>query len=134
LNPETFATYMKRLSINRNSAYSPPLWAEGLTEGLPGFDTRQCATGIVATLDPETPMSEAFQERVVETEPTPGKKKNKLENAEDLFKRIQEYAFAGHASTSEVPAPVCKQQTPFKPIYGSGPSTQYQHTFEQPQP
>jgi ABC-type transporter Mla subunit MlaD len=137
LNPETVSTYMQRLAINRNSAYSPPLWAEGLAEGLPGFDTRQCSSGIVATLDPETPKSPAFQERVVETEPEiEGKKvhKNKLENAEDLFKRIQEYAFANQASTSSVPAPPCKQQAPFAPIYGSGPSTQYQHTFEQPRP
>jgi virulence factor Mce-like protein len=134
LNPETFATYAHRLAINRNSAYSPPLWAEGLTEGLPGFDTRQCSTGITATLDPETPQSEAFQERVVESHPETGPAKSKLQNAEDLFKRIQEYAFAGHGSTSEVPAPACKQQGSFKPIYGTGPSTQYQHTFEQPQP
>ncbi|HET7591076.1 MAG TPA: MlaD family protein [Solirubrobacterales bacterium] len=134
LNPETFATYMHRLAINRNSAYSPPLWAEGLAEGLPGFNTRQCTSGIVANLDPETPKSPAFQERAVQTEPEKGKVKSQEENAEDLFKRIQEYAFAGHASTSEVPAPACKQQAPFAPIYGSGPSTQYQHTFEQPSP
>jgi len=134
LNPETFATYTHRLAINRNSAYSPPLWAEGLAAGLPGFDTRQCSSGIVATLDPETPKSSAFQERVVQTEPEKGKVKSKQENAEDLFKRIEEYAFAGHGSTSEVPAPACKPQAPFEPIYGSGPSTQYQHTFEQPAP
>jgi phospholipid/cholesterol/gamma-HCH transport system substrate-binding protein len=134
LNPETFATYTRRLATNRNSAYSPPLWAEGLAEGLPGFDARQCASGIVATLDPETPKSAAFQERVRQTEPKPGEVKSVEANAEDLFKRIQEYAFAGHGSTSEVPAPPCKQQAPFEPIYGSGPATQYQHTFEQPQP
>lgn len=138
LNPETVSTYANRLAINRNSAYSPPLWAEGLAEGLPSFDTRQCSTGITAKLNSETPKSEAFQERVVETHPSEeeikaGKKpKTKEENAEDLFKRIEEYAFAGHLSTSEVPAPPCKQQAPFKPIYGTGPSTQYQHTFEQP--
>jgi hypothetical protein len=123
---------MQRLAINRNSAYSPPSWAEGLTEGLPSFDTRQCTSGIVATLNPETPKSPAFQERVVQTEPEKGKVKTKEENAEDLFKRIQQYAFAGQTSTAAVPAPACKQQAPFEPIYGSGPSTQYQHTFEQP--
>jgi phospholipid/cholesterol/gamma-HCH transport system substrate-binding protein len=132
LNPETVSTYMQRLAINRNSAYSPPSWAEGLAEGLPSFDTRQCTSGIVATLNPETPKSPAFQERVVQTEPEKGKIKTKEENAEDLFKRIQQYAFAGQTSTAAVPAPACKQQAPFEPIYGSGPSTQYQHTFEQP--
>ncbi|HMI82336.1 MAG TPA: hypothetical protein VK480_11150, partial [Solirubrobacterales bacterium] len=134
LNPESVSTYMNRLTINRNSAYSPPRWAEGLAEGLPGFDTRQCTTGIVATLDQNTPSSPAFLERVVESEPEPGVKKSQAENAEDLFKRIIKYAFAEQTSTANVPAPPCTQQAPFKPIYGSGPSTQYQHTFEQPQP
>ncbi len=130
MNPETLSTYPRRLAINRNSAYSPPRWAEALTSGaLPGFDTRQCTTGIVATLDPESGKSETFKERSVQTE-----KKSVDENAEELFKRVKEYAFAGKNSTAEIAAPACNQQGQFKPIYGSGPSTQYQHTFEQPQP
>ena len=130
MNPETLSTYPRRLAINRNSAYSPPKWAEDLVNGaLPGFETRQCTSGIVATLNPESGKSEAFQERAAQSE-----KKSQAENAEELFKRIQEYAFAGKTSTSEIGAPTCKQQGQFKPIYGSGPATQYQHTFEQPQP
>jgi hypothetical protein len=130
MNPETLSTYPRRLAINRNSAYSPPKWAEDLVSGaLPGFDIRQCTTGIVATLNPESGKSETFKERSVQTE-----KKSVEENAEELFKRVKEYAFAGKNSTSEIAAPTCKQQGPFKPIYGSGPSTQYQHTFEQPPP
>lgn len=130
MNPETLSTYPSRLGSNRNSAYSPPKWADGLVNGaLPGFDTRQCTTGIVATLDPESGKSEAFLERAVETE-----NKTVEENAQTLFERVQKYAFADKNSTSEIAAPTCKQQGPFKPIYGSGPSTQYQHTFEQPKP
>lgn len=130
MNPETLSTYPRRLAINRNSAYSPPKWAEGLTSGaLPGFDTRQCTTGIVAALDPESGKSETFKERSIQTE-----KKSVEENAQILFERVREYAFAGKNSTSEIAAPECKQQAPFKPIYGTGPSTQYQHTFEQPSP
>jgi virulence factor Mce-like protein len=130
MNPETLSTYPRRLSINRNSPYSPPKWAEGLTSGaLPSFDTRQCTTGIVATLNPESGKSETFKERAVQTE-----KKSVEENAEELFKRVKEYAFAGKNSTSEITGPACNQQGQFNPIYGSGPSTQYQHTFEQPQP
>ena len=53
------------------------------------------------------------------------------QNAKLLFERLQQFAFAGQTSTSGIAAPPCKQQEPFKPIYGSGPSTQYQHTFEQ---
>ncbi len=137
LNPEVVATYPRRLAINRNSPYSPPKWAEGLTSGLPSFDTRQCTSGIVAVLDPNTPNEPAFQERASETRDfeDPSKiKRTREENAKLLFERIQRYAFAGQTSTSGIAATACKQQEPFKPIYGSGPATQYQHTFEQPQP
>jgi hypothetical protein len=141
LNPETLATYPRRLSINRNSPYSLPKWAEGLIDGLPSFDTRQCTTGITARIDPNAYESEAFKERAIATEgkdavgnPDPSKNKSQEENAKALFERIQEYAFGTKASTSEISAPPCIQQRPFEPIYGSGPSTQYQHTFEQPQP
>jgi hypothetical protein len=130
LNPESLAAYPRRLSINRNSAYSPPKWAEDLISGaLPNFDTRQCASGIVATLDPESAKSPAFQERA-----RANKTKTQEQRADELFKRIQEYAFAGQTSTAAIPAPPCEQQRPLKPIYGSGPATQYQHTFEQPRP
>ncbi len=125
LNPETLSTYNNRLGINRNSAYSPPQWAKGVGSGLPGFDTRQCSTGITASLDPETPKSPAFQELT---------KKGTPEAAEDLFARIKKFAFAEQSSTASVPAPACTQQAPFEPIYGSGPATAYQRTFEQPNP
>jgi ABC-type transport system involved in resistance to organic solvents, periplasmic component len=132
LNPETFASYSNRLAINRNSAYSPPKWAEGLASGLPGFDTRQCSSGISATLNPNTPESPAFEERARKTKKgvplTPAETR---EESKDFFKRIKQYAFAEQSSTSTVPAPGCTQQAPFTPIYGSGPATTYQHTFEQ---
>ncbi|HEU5105523.1 MAG TPA: MlaD family protein [Solirubrobacterales bacterium] len=135
MNPETIATYPRRLAINRNSAYSPPKWADDLTSGLPSFDTRSCTTGIVATLNPSSAEAPAFKERAVETKGEgETKAKSQEESAKLLFERIQQYAFAGQTSTSAIAAPTCKQQEPFKPIYGSGPSTQYQHTFEQPQP
>jgi len=133
LNPETLATYPRRLTLNRTSAYSPPKWAEGLISGLPSFDTRQCTSGIVATLDPNDWEDPAFKERAAasESQEDPTKNRSQDENAKLLFERIQKYAFAGQTSTSGIAAPPCKQQEPFKPIYGSGPATQYQHTFEQ---
>jgi ABC-type transporter Mla subunit MlaD len=123
LSPESLATFGSRLTTNRASAYSPPLWAKGVAAGLPGFDTRQCSSGTVAALDPETPKNEAFiKERT--------KKGDPLE-AEDFFKRLKKYAFAEQTSTGSLPAPACTQQAPFTPIYGSGPATIYQHSFEQ---
>jgi phospholipid/cholesterol/gamma-HCH transport system substrate-binding protein len=133
LTPETIASYPRRLTINRNSPYSPPKWAEGLVSGLPSFETRQCTTGIVATLDPSDWEDPAFKERAVESKnaETGEVTRTQDENAKLLFDRIQQYAFAGQTSTAGIAAPPCKQQEPFNPIYGSGPATQYQHTFEQ---
>jgi ABC-type transporter Mla subunit MlaD len=132
LNPEAFATFSKRLTINRNSAYSPPKWAEGLLAGLPGFSTAQCSAGITATLDPETPKSPAFLERARKRGPkgefTPAEI---LKESESLFSRIKKFGFGEQSNTGSVPAPPCTQQAPIKSIYGSGEATTYQHTFEQ---
>jgi phospholipid/cholesterol/gamma-HCH transport system substrate-binding protein len=125
LNPESVTTFTNRLTTNRNSAYSPPRWAEGLLAGLPGFDTRQCSSGITASLDPDAATSDALKERTA---------KGETKEAEDLFNRLKKYAFAEQTSTGSVPAPGCTQQEPLNPIYGSGPATTYQHTFEQPGP
>jgi ABC-type transporter Mla subunit MlaD len=122
LNPESVATYPARLKMNRNSAYSPPLWAKGLASGLPSFDTSQCSAGLTASLDSNIPNEAAFNER------TGGD----VKKATDLFDRIKKFAFAEQSSTSSAPAPPCTQQEPLTPIYGSGPATTYQHTFEQP--
>jgi phospholipid/cholesterol/gamma-HCH transport system substrate-binding protein len=133
MTPETVAAYPQRLAINRNSPYSPPKWAEGLLEGLPTFNTRQCTAGAVATIDPADWEDPAFKERAAESRnrETGVVTRTQDENAKLLFERIQQYAFGGQTSTSAIAAPPCKQQAPFNPIYGSGPATQYQHTFEQ---
>jgi ABC-type transporter Mla subunit MlaD len=136
LNPETIASYPRRLTINRNSPYSPPKWAAGLASGLPSFATGQCTSGITATLDPDTASDPDFQERATVTKnfEDGSIKRTQAENAAILFERIKYYAFAGQSGTGSIAATGCTQQAPFTPIYGSGPATQYQHTFEQPSP
>jgi len=123
INPETLATYTNRLSTNRNSAYSPPGWAEDLLSGLPSFETRQCSAGINATLDPNTQTNPAFIGRT---------KKGEAKEVETFFNALKTYAFGGQTGTSPNLAPACIQQAPLNPIYGSGPPTTYQQTFEQP--
>jgi ABC-type transporter Mla subunit MlaD len=126
MNPESLASYPSRLAINRSSAYSPPKWAELLKSGaLPGFDTRQCTTGLTATFAPEPWKSKAIQERT---------KEGTEAEAKAFFENIKKYAFVEQNSTASIAAPTCKQQGTFKPIFGGGPATFYQHTFEQPQP
>jgi phospholipid/cholesterol/gamma-HCH transport system substrate-binding protein len=119
--PEALATYSNRLTTNRNSAYPQPLSGRQLAQGLLNFDTRQCSSGITATLDPNTPNDPDFNVR------TGGD----VEDATALFERLKSFAFAGQDNSGSIPAPGCSAQGPFDPIYGSGPATSYQHTFEQ---
>jgi phospholipid/cholesterol/gamma-HCH transport system substrate-binding protein len=119
--PETLATYPNRLTTNRNSAYSRPGSSSRLARGLLNFETRQCSSGITASLDPDTPNQPAFNER------TGGD----VKKATDFFDRLKKYAFAEQSSSGSIPSPSCSPQAPFEPIYGSGPATIYQHTFEQ---
>jgi phospholipid/cholesterol/gamma-HCH transport system substrate-binding protein len=121
LGPETLSSFPNRTTTNRNSAYSQPLASKRLAEGLLNFDTRQCSSGITATLDPDTPNDPAFNQRV----------KGDVKQATDFFARLKHYAFADQDSSASIPAPGCESQAPFQPIYGNGPATTYQHTFEQ---
>ncbi len=119
--PESLATYPNRTTTNRNNAYAQPGAYSRLAKGLLSFDTRQCSSGITATLDSNTPNEKAFNER------TGGD----VAKATNFFNRLKHYAFAEQESSSSIPAPGCEPQAPFQPIYGSGPATSYQHTFEQ---
>jgi len=125
LNPESLASYNNRLAMNRNSAYSPPKWAEGLVSGLPSFDVRQCSSGITAALAPFVPESAESKALAERTE-----KGTQIE-AEKLYALLKKYAFAEQESTTTVPAPGCTQQSPLKSINGAGGRTLYQQTFEQ---
>jgi virulence factor Mce-like protein len=134
--PESLSTYPSRLLNNRNNAYAQPLVYKQLASGLPNFETRQCSAGVSATLDPATASDPDFQARVAPVEKpadkqaTPGEKQTPEEAAEGFLDLLKRFALAG-GETTNAPAPGCGLQEPFAPIYGSGPSTSYQHTFEQ---
>jgi hypothetical protein len=121
LGPESLSTYPNRLTTNRNSAYMQPRSTRRLSRGLLNFETRQCSSGITATLDPDTPTNPDFIARA-QDDPT---------KAANLYERLKYYAFADQDSSATIPAPGCSPQAPFEPIYGSGPPTIYQHTFRQ---
>ena len=128
IQPDQLATYPTRLTTSRTSPYSPPRWSELLKGGsLPAFDTRNCAAGSTATLDPSTPDDPQFQARVRPTGNT-----NREQMSLEFFELLKKYAFGGGSGTGDAPNPPCVQQAPFKPIYGGGPATTYQHTLEQP--
>ena len=124
LGPDSLATYPNRLTTNRASAYSQPGASRSLAAGLPSFETRQCSSGITASLDPNTPNDPDFNAR------TDGD----VEDATDFFERLKLYAFAGQDNSGSIPAPGCVQQAPFEPIGKPGTPTTYQQTFSQQGP
>ncbi|HWW67886.1 MAG TPA: MlaD family protein [Solirubrobacterales bacterium] len=121
LNPEALSTFKRRLTTNRASAYSQPLFANNVASGLPSFETRQCSSGVTASLNPNTPNEPAFNERT----------EGDVKKATDFFNRLKKYAFAEQTNTATLPAPGCTQQAPFNPIGKPGSPTTYQHAFEQ---
>ncbi len=120
--PESLATFSRRLTTNRNSAYSPPLSAKRLAEGLLNFSTGQCSAGITAMLPSNAPNESAFNQRVG----------GDVKKATEFFERLKHYAYGDQQNSATIPAPGCSSQAPLEPIDGTGPATLYQHTFEQP--
>jgi phospholipid/cholesterol/gamma-HCH transport system substrate-binding protein len=117
LGPETLAAYPNRLRVNRTNPYTAPGGSADLRAGLRSFETRQCANGIRATLDPETPNDPDFRSRV-DGDP---------EEAEDLFERIKLFAFGDGLDSDGIPAPPCVEQPPFRSIGAPRERSDYLH-------
>jgi len=130
-SPESLATFPNRLTSNRASAYSQPLSMKSLASGLLSFETRQCGSGVTATLNPETPSNEVFQARVKRNRATPETPEQVLKAAESFFARLKKYAYGEQTDSTAVPTPTCVQQGPFAPVGKAGAATTYQHFFEQ---
>ncbi|MGH2975828.1 MAG: MlaD family protein [Solirubrobacterales bacterium] len=126
-NPESLATFPSRTTTGRTNAYPQPLAAKALATGLPSFDTRSCASGVTATLDPETYKNPTFAERTKQS------KKNAEQNeqrSKAFFENLKKFAYAEQTDSASIPAPGCTQQAPFNPIGKAGAATTYQHAFE----
>ncbi len=121
LLPEGVAAFTtERLTVNRNNAYPAPGSALDVAGGLQSFETRDCLTGAVASLNPATPSDPDFAARV--TLPN-------LTSPQGLFDTLQEFPFSGALSTSSVPAPACVKQGP-QPSIGQIPElTDYLHVY-----
>jgi phospholipid/cholesterol/gamma-HCH transport system substrate-binding protein len=106
-NPENLAVYPRRVASNRNVPYQFPSAFSNLANGLPSYETRQCATGPRPTLStapsPDIPLA--------------------------LAQNVQTYFFGTTGVNGEVAAPPCKQQPPFS--FG-GTVSQYPHVNAQP--
>ena len=123
ITPESISAYPNRLRINRTNPYFAPQALLGLAGGLDSFETRHCATGINARLDPAD--AGAF----------PGPEGNHT----GLFDRIHRFGFNdigdggdGFFDSNDLPAPGCAQQPDFDSIGVSPETSQYLHVREMP--
>jgi virulence factor Mce-like protein len=104
VNPETLATYPRRVGPNRNNAYALPRMYSKLKQGLDMFNTQNCSNGGWPDLAPAGPNF-----------------------SEDLRNRILQFFYAG----SKYLAPPCKKQGPF--TFG-GETTDFPHVRVDPRP
>jgi phospholipid/cholesterol/gamma-HCH transport system substrate-binding protein len=122
LSPETLAAFPNgRLETNRTNPYVAPGGYAKLAGGaLDSFETRQCAAGEVATLDPNTPNDPNFNAI------TGGN----IADATDLFNRLKLYAFGNANSTNAIPRPACNKQAPFASIGDIPELSDYLHVYQ----
>jgi ABC-type transporter Mla subunit MlaD len=126
LTPEVISTYSRRLSINRANPYFKPggYSAADLRAGYESFETRQCSSGVTATLPPKdaTVLDPAFNVR------TDGD----TTAAAEYYDRIRLFAFNDQDSTATIPVGPCVKQSPFDSIGRPNESSDYLHVYPQP--
>jgi virulence factor Mce-like protein len=127
LTPEAVATYPRRLQIQRTNPYVKPKGYLDVAEVLKSFETRHCAAGVSATLDPTTPSNPNFQVRT-EAEEDP---ENPGAASQSLFDRIKLFAFSGQDSTDTIAAAPCIPQSPYQSIGDPQETSRYLHTYPQ---
>ena len=92
------------------------------TRDVQSFETRQCASGLTAFLDPATPTNPAFLDHVG----------GDAEEAQAFFDRLQRFAFDGQLSTTSITPPGCTPQPPYESIGVSPEQSQYLHVRQEP--
>jgi virulence factor Mce-like protein len=123
LTPEVLSTYPRRLSIQRTNPYFAP---QGYADvgNLRSFETRQCTSGVTATL-PDKAATVNDPDFNVRTD-------GDLEDAADYYDRIKLFGFNNQDSTATIGAAPCNEQPPFQSIGSPSETTQYLHTFPLP--
>ena len=104
LTPEVLSTYPRRLSIQRTNPYFAPQGYADVASTLESFETRQCSSGVTATL-PDRTATINNPDFNVRTD-------GDLEAAADYYDRIKLFAFNDQDSTATIQAAPCNQQGP----------------------
>jgi phospholipid/cholesterol/gamma-HCH transport system substrate-binding protein len=124
LTPEVLSTYPRRLSIQRTNPYFAPGGYADVKTALKSFETRQCSSGVVATLPDKTATinDPAFNVRT----------EGDVDLAAEYYDRIKLFAFSNQSSTAGIVPPPCNQQGDFQSIGSPSERSQYLHVFPLP--
>ncbi len=125
LTPEAVAAYPRRLDFTRTNPYlKPGAFLDVGSGGLESFETRHCASGVSATIDPADAADPAFQERV----------DGDAAEATQFFERIQLFAFNDETDTNAITPLVCTPQPPFDSVGTPSETSEYLHVRDLPNP
>ena len=125
LTPEAVAAYPRRLEVTRTNPYlKPGAFLDVGSGGLESFETRQCTSGVSATINPADAADAAFQERV----------DGDAAEATQFFERIQLFAFNDELDTNAITPMGCTQQSPFDSVGSPDEQSQYLHVRDLPNP
>lgn len=123
--PEAIAAYPRRLDITRTNPYlEPGAFLDVGTGGIDSFETRHCATGLDALLDPASATDPAFQQRV----------DGDATEAQLFFDRLRLFAFNDELDTDAIAAPGCNPQGPMDSVGTPDESSRYLHVRDLPNP
>jgi hypothetical protein len=118
LTPEAIAAYAQRLEISRTNPYlTPKAFLDLATGGMQSFETRHCAAGVSAFIDPNTDADPFFQERTDGNAP----------EAELFFERLGDFAFNGELNTDNITPPSCDPQPAVDSIGDPSETSRYLH-------
>jgi hypothetical protein len=123
LNPEAVAAYPRRLVSNRTNPYQKPGSLLDVGQGgIESFETRHCAGGLNAILDPTSPLDPDFSARVG----------GDAERSQEFFDSIQTFIFKDQSDAASTPRPPCTEQAPYESIGSPAESSDYLHTYPFP--
>jgi virulence factor Mce-like protein len=124
LTPEAVAAYPQRLSVTRTNPYLRPGAFLDVQSTMQSFETRQCASGVDAFLNPASSSDPLFLERT----------DNDATEGQLFFDRVNLFAFNDELGTATMTPPPCNQQPAVQSVGAPSETSDYLHVRDLPDP
>jgi phospholipid/cholesterol/gamma-HCH transport system substrate-binding protein len=124
LTPEAVAAYPRRLSVTRSNPYVEPGGYLDVMSTIGSFETRQCASGVGAIVNPASSTDPLFLQRV----------DGALAEGQLFFDRLNLFAFNDQLGTAGITPPPCNAQPPQQSVGAPSETSEYLHVRDLPSP